>query len=358
MSSTDNKMLSKRKTWKHIKVAVVIPCYKVKAHIQSVVKAIGPEVSHIYLVDDCCPEQSGHYALHHLDDPRLKVIKNSVNLGVGGAVMRGYQQALEENADIIVKLDGDGQMNPKLIPLLIEPIVEGIADYTKGNRFYNLEKLGNMPKIRLIGNAFLSFLTKLSSGYWDIFDPTNGFTAIHANIASHLPFEKISQRYFFESDMLFRLNTLRAVVFDVPMDAYYGNEISHLKVYRVIGEFLFKHIKNFFKRIFYNYYLRNMSIASIELPLGLGLFSFGVLFGLIQWFTHAAEHTITPTGTIMLATLPTLMGLQLILAFINYDISTIPKSSLCLRIPKKQSESITLEIPTETEISSSEETVI
>ena len=319
-----------------LKIAVVIPCYKVKAHIQGVVAAIGPEVSNIYLVDDCCPEQSGNHALYHINDPRIKVIKNSTNLGVGGAVMRGYQQALLEDATIIVKIDGDGQMNPHLISQLIQPILDKTADYTKGNRFYNLETLRVMPNIRLFGNAILSFLTKLSSGYWDIFDPTNGFTAIHAHVASHLPFDKISKRYFFESDMLFRLNTLRAVVLDVPMDASYGHEISNLNVYQIIGEFLFKHTKNFFKRIFYNYYLRNMSIASIELPIGLGLFLFGTIFGCIEWIHHAKQHVSTPTGTIMLATLPTLMGLQLILAFMNYDISAIWRDPLHLRMPKKQ----------------------
>ncbi len=338
MDNADKKIRSKSMALESTKIAVVIPCYKVKAHIQNVVKAIGPEISHIYLIDDCCPEQSGHYALHHLDDPRLKVIKNGLNLGVGGAVMRGYQQALEEGAEIIVKIDGDGQMDPRLIPLLIKPILDGAADYTKGNRFYNLEKLIHMPKLRLIGNAFLSFLTKLSSGYWDVFDPTNGFTAIHAHIASHLPFEKISKRYFFESDMLFRLNTLRAVVCDVPMDAFYGKEISNLKISSVMGEFFIKHIRNFFKRIFYNYYLRNMSVASIELPLGIGLFVFGVIFGASQWIAHASTHTTTPTGTVMLATLPTLMGLQLLLAFINYDINTLPKHPLYLRITKKQAD--------------------
>lgn len=341
-----------------LKIAVVIPCYKVKANILSVVEAIGPEVDHIYLVDDCCPEQSGNYALHHINDPRMKVIKNSVNLGVGGAVMRGYQQALLEGATLIVKIDGDGQMDPKFIPQLIQPIVDKIADYTKGNRFYNLEKLSVMPKIRMFGNAVLSFLTKLSSGYWDIFDPTNGFTAIHANVASYLPFDKISKRYFFESDMLFRLNTLRAVVFDVPLDANYGDEISNLKVRQVAGEFLLKNIKNFFKRIFYNYYLRNMSIASLELPIGFGLFLFGTIFGAMEWYSHAQQHTQTPTGTIMLATLPTLMGLQLILAFLNYDINAVSKYPLHLRLAKKvdhqdvEATSVAKPTPTPSECSS------
>ena len=166
-------------------------------------------------------------------------------------------------------------MDPGLIPAFIAPIVEGDADYTKGNRFFDLEGLSSMPKLRILGNAILSFMTKFSSGYWDLFDPTNGYTAIHSNVAQYLPFKKISYRYFFETDMLFRLNTLRAVVLDIPMDAKYGDEKSNLKVSKILFEFTYKHAHNFLKRIFYNYYLRDMSIVTIELPLGALLFVFG-----------------------------------------------------------------------------------
>lgn len=321
------------------RIAVVIPCYRVKRHIVTLLQSIGPEVHQIYLVDDACPEQSGHYALHHVNDPRLKVLKNTQNLGVGGAVMRGYEQALLEQATVIVKLDGDGQMNPAYIPQLIRPILDGHADYTKGNRFFDLEGLHRMPKVRLLGNAMLSFFSKLSSGYWDIFDPTNGFTAIHAAVARFLPFHKISRRYFFESDMLFRLNTLRAVVLDVPMKAYYADEQSYLKISHILGEFFFKHLRNLVKRIFYNYYLRNMSIASLELPFGLGLSLFGLCFGFSNWITHTQTHTATPTGTIMITMLSMLMGLQLLLAFLSYDMQVDHRYPLYLRLISDESTS-------------------
>ncbi len=151
-----------------------------------------------------------------------------------------------------MKIDGDGQMDPSLIPVFVFPIAAGEADYAKGNRFFDLETIRIMPKVRLFGNAVLSFMCKLSSGYWNLFDPTNGYTAIHADVARRLPFDKISRRYFFETDMLFRLNTLRAVVVDVPMEAKYGNEESNLKISRIVGEFFAKHVRNFLKRIFYN----------------------------------------------------------------------------------------------------------
>ena len=219
------------------KIAVIIPSYRVCNHLLGVIESIGSEVSKIYVIDDFCPDDSGTLVEKQCQDERVLVIRNQKNQGVGGAVMAGYKAAIDDGMEIIVKVDGDGQMDPSLILDFVAPIASGEADYTKGNRA--------MPKSRLFGNAVLSFMTKLSSGYWDLFDPTNGYTAIHRDVAIHIPFHKVSRRYFFETDMLFRLNTLRAVVVDIPMDAKYGKEKSNLRVSRVFGEFLFKHIRNF-----------------------------------------------------------------------------------------------------------------
>lgn len=155
-------------------IAVVIPSYKVRHCILAVIGQIGPEVGRIYVVDDCCPDGSGSFVETHCKDERVTVIRHAENQGVGGAVMAGYKASIADGVDIIVKVDGDGQMDPRLIPDLVAPIVAGEADYTKGNRFFNLEEIRAMPKLRLFGNAALSFMTKLSSGYWDLFDPTNG----------------------------------------------------------------------------------------------------------------------------------------------------------------------------------------
>ena len=306
-------------------IAVVIPCYRVTKHILQLLELIGSEISKIYVVDDLCPDKSGALVKEYCNDKRVVVIFHQENRGVGGAVMTGYGRAIEDGADIIVKIDGDGQMDPALISDFIDPIICSQADYTKGNRFFNLEKIQAMPRMRLFGNAALSFMTKLSSGYWDLFDPTNGYTAIHSSVARLLPFEKISRRYFFETDMLFRLNTIRAVVIDVPMDAKYSDEVSGLKISRIIFDFLFKHVRNFSKRIFYNYYLRDMSLASIELPLGLLLLTFGIIFGCWNWVISAKDGISTPAGTVMLSALPALMGMQLLLAFLAFDISSVPR---------------------------------
>ena len=309
-------------------VAVVIPSYKVTRHILGVIEGIGPEVSRIYVVDDKCPDGSGAFVREHCRDPRVVVIEHEANQGVGGAVMSGYRAAIADGAKVMVKIDGDGQMDGSLLPNFVAPILAGEADYTKGNRFFNLERLGAMPPMRLFGNAALSLMTKLSSGYWDLFDPTNGYTAIHADCARYLPFDKISKRYFFESDMLFRLNILGAVVHDVPMDAVYGDEVSNLKIRKIVTEFLAKHVRNFGKRIFYNYYLRNMSVASIELPLGILLTIFGAVYGISHWIASARSGISTPAGTVMLAALPVIMGVQLILAFLAHDVASVPRRPL------------------------------
>lgn len=310
------------------KIAVVIPSYKVTAHIAKVVEAIGEECARIYIVDDKCPDGSGRFVEEHISDSRVKVLYHSENQGVGGAVLTGYAAAIADGMDVIVKVDGDGQMDPSLIMNFAAPILANEADYTKGNRFYDLEEISAMPKIRIFGNAVLSLMNKFSSGYWDLFDPTNGYTAIHASVAKLLPAKKISKRYFFETDMLFRLNTLRAVVLDVPMSAKYGDEVSGLKISQIVGEFLAKHVRNTGKRIFYNYYLRDLTIASIELPLGIFLLTFGMSYGFYKWFFSPTVDAVTPSGTVMLAALPVLIGVQFILAFLAYDIASIPRRTL------------------------------
>jgi glycosyltransferase involved in cell wall biosynthesis len=312
----------------------VVPCYRVAGQVLEVLVRIGPEVERIYCVDDACPEGSGRRIRESALDPRLEVLFNPVNLGVGGATMVGYRRALEDGADVIVKIDGDGQMDPALLPQLVAPVLAGHADYAKGNRFWDLGHIGRMPFVRRLGNLGLSFLAKASTGYWHVFDPTNGYTAIHARVLEWLPLERVSSRYFFESDLLFRLGTLRAVVVDVPMDARYGDQTSGLRPWRVVGEFAWKHSRNFVKRLGYNYFLRDLSVASLQLVAALALLAFAAAFGGWQWWWHAQAGITAPLGTVMLAALPAVMGFQLLLSFIGYDMAGIPSRAVWPMLPR------------------------
>jgi glycosyltransferase involved in cell wall biosynthesis len=304
---------------KELQVYVVIPAYKVNDHILGVIQSIGPEVHGIVVVDDECPQGSGKRVLSENVDSRVEVIFHVRNTGVGGAVKTGYLRALEKGSDIIVKIDGDGQMDPSKIDELITPIKNLEADYTKGNRFSDVETIRVMPKIRIFGNLGLSFLTKLSSGYWRVFDPTNGFTAITRDALAKIPLTKIDNGYFFESDMLFRLNVARSRVRDIPIPPIYGEETSNLSIYKALIHFPYKHFRNLLKRIFYTYYLKDFNMASIELPLGVFLSSAGVVIGAYSWFEAVVSGTPTPPGTLILVAVCLLAGLQLVLAFLSYD---------------------------------------
>lgn len=311
-----------------MKIAVAIPCYKVKKHILSVIEAIGAEVDMIFVVDDCCPEETGDFVLNNTADARVQVIKHEKNQGVGGAIKTAYAEAIKQNVGVVIKIDGDGQMNPELIPSFIKPIIDGKADYTKGSRFYSLKSLVQMPNLRKFGNAVLSFVNKASSGYWGVMDPTNGYTAINIHALKLLDLDKINNRYFFESDMLFRLGTIRAVVKDIPMDALYDDEESNLSIKKVILDFPPLYIKAFFKRIFYNYFLRDFNGASMELLMGTFLVLSGGLWGAINWSLSITTDIESSVGTVMLSVLPIILGFQLLLAALNFDMNNSPDSPL------------------------------
>ncbi|MEA2820176.1 MAG: hypothetical protein QOJ86_2180 [Bradyrhizobium sp.] len=309
-------------------VAVIIPSYKVTRHIMGVLASIPPTIDRIYVVDDCCPDGSGALVGETCTDHRVSVIFHDRNLGVGGAMVTGYHAAIKDNVDIVVKIDGDGQMDPALVGRFIVPIALGIADYTKGNRFFSPETVQGMPVNRMLGNAILSFLSKLSSGYWRIFDPTNGYTAIHRAVLEILPLDKLVGRYFFESEMLFRLGTVGAAVVDVPMSARYSDEESGLKIRRIIGEFAWKHLRNVARRLFYNYFLRDFSVATFELVFGVVFVIFGLWYGLHAAFDSAARGDTTPAGTVAVAMISVILGIQLLLSFLAFDIARTPQRAL------------------------------
>jgi glycosyltransferase involved in cell wall biosynthesis len=306
-------------------ISVVIPCYKVRSHILNVIAQIPESVSRIYVVDDCCPEGTGRYVQSECEDPRVQpVIFHEQNKGVGGAMISGYRAALAAGATVVVKIDGDGQMDPRLLDRFVGPILAGKADYTKGNRFFDIELVASMPRVRLFGNSVVSLINKLVCGYWNIMDPSNGYTAIHATALRLIPLNRIAERYFFESDMLFQLNIARAVVMDIPMEARYADEKSSMNIANVAVNFPGKYVVRFFKRIFYNYFLRDFNAGTVELVLGTLLIAGGVAYGVFRWGLSIESGMVATSGQVMLSALPILLGFQLLISAVAFDISHVP----------------------------------
>jgi dolichol-phosphate mannosyltransferase len=310
-------------------VAVVVPCYRVeRRHIRAVIEGLRRRVDHVYVIDDACPNQTGAFVQKTWNDGFVTVLFHEENQGVGGAVVTGYRRALADGYDIVVKMDGDNQMDPALLPALLQPLLLGEADYAKGNRFFDPYGLATMPRTRLLGNAVLSFVSKLASGYWQIMDPTNGYTAIHRTALSMLPLDRLERRWFFESDMLFRLSTIRAMVRDVPMPALYGDEQSTLKIARVALRFPGLFLNRTMKRFFYGYLVRDFNAGSMQTLTGLPLLAFGACFGLAHWLESSKHSHLASTGTVMMAVLPILVGIQLLVSALGYDMANRPEIPL------------------------------
>lgn len=306
-------------------IAMVIPAYHVEREIKQVLLDVPDFISHIIVVDDKSPDRTGEIvSLLAESDHRIVLLHHESNQGVGGAMITGFRKAMEMNAQIVVKVDGDGQMDINYIPSLIIPLILGTADYTKGNRFRDFKTLNQMPVIRRLGNLGLSFLTKAATGYWNCFDPTNGFLAIRSEVLAQLPLERIDRTYFFETSMLSYLYLQNATVHDVPIPARYQGEISSLSIRRVLLEFPYKLMKTFLNRILLKYYLYDFSMVSIYILIGFPLVFFGGGFGIYKWIQYATLGVTAPTGTIMLPTLCLILGIQLLLSATEGDLRSVP----------------------------------
>ena len=311
------------------KIAIIIPAYRVERDIENVLTGLPAYIKHIIVVDDASPDSTADRVTALAQkDIRLTLIRHYQNQGVGGAMISGFRKAMELGAHIAVKLDGDGQMDAAHIPALVTPLIHGKADYVKGNRFRDFVSLQKMPFIRRVGNLGLSFLTKVATGYWNIFDPTNGFFAIRTEILDQLPLEKIDKRYFFETSMLANLYLINAFVMDVPIPARYGNETSHLSIRRSLFEFPIKLLRTFLRRILLNYYIYDFSIASLYIVTGIPMLLFGLTFGIIKWIEYASKNIPAPTGTVMLPTLSVILGIQIMLSAIEIDMKSTPRQPL------------------------------
>lgn len=304
-------------------VWLVVPCYKVTGHILRVIRRTPAWFEGIVCVDDACPDKSGDFIEANNTDPRVVVVRLPKNQGVGGAVLAGYAEAANRGARVMVKVDGDDQMDLGYAAQLVAPILLGEADYAKGNRFTSISHLTTMPTVRVLGNAALSFAAKVSTGYWNIFDPTNGYTALEANVARLVMEKRVSRRFFFETDLLYHLGTLRAVVRDVPMPARYADEVSNIRIQAIVGPFALKHLRNFAQRVMGQYFVRDFNAASVELLFGLLFSLFGVGYAL-SYMANRVPGQAASAGVVMLAALPVILGAQFLLQAMNYDVLNVP----------------------------------
>ena len=310
------------------KIAVIIPCYRVKQQILDLLNAIPSFVSYIFLVDDACPESSGRYVEDNCTDERCHVLYHDTNQGVGGAVVTGFNAALETDSSIFVKMDGDGQMDARYLEALIHPILTKEADYTKGNRFFDMSALSLMPLVRRIGNMGLTLFAKAASGYWNLSDPTNGYVAIHRSALELIDREKLEKRYFFECDLLIRLNVVRAAISEVPIPAVYGNEQSSLSVLSSLFVFPIKLLRGFFRRIVWRYFIYDMSAVTVFLLVGSLLCFGGVIFGFYRWYQGHFNGAIQSAGTVALGLFPAIIGFQMLLQAMILDIMEKPSRSI------------------------------
>jgi len=323
-------------------IAVIIPAFRAEQHILDVLSAIPSFISSIVVINDCSPDHTSQL-VESCADPRVTLISHKTNQGVGASVLTGYAKAVDLGATIIVKMDSDNQMDPSYLVPLIAPILTHQADYTKGNRFLHTDELRSMPILRRIGNAGLSFLTKAASGYWNIFDPTNGYTAIHSSVIPLLNNSKIHRRYFFESSMLIELNMIRAVIQDVEIPAKYNDETSSLSEWKALFEFPPRLLAGFLRRLKIQYFVRDFGIFSILLVLGLGFSLFGLLFGLYHWYLSFLTATPASTGTVMVAVLPLILGSQLLIQAMIVDMQNTPSKPLHIELEKLRNLYQTLE---------------
>lgn len=301
------------------KIAVAIPCYRVEEHLEPVVAGIPDFVDLVLLVDDCSPDGTPALVDRLADGSRIVALHHKENKGVGGAMKSAFLKAMELGADVVVKLDGDGQMDASYIAPLVEAL--GESDFAKGNRLFDRQMLRRMPAIRRVGNMGVGFMVKAASGYWNVSDPVNGFFAIRTETLRRMDLGRVADRYFFESSMLIEMHYAGARISEVTMPAIYADEQSNLSIGKTLFSFPPRLVAAWMRRLHLSYFVYDFNICSLYILVGLPCFLFGLIFGLVNWIHYASMSCPSPTGTIMVAVLTFILGFQMLLAAAQYDIS-------------------------------------
>ncbi len=301
------------------KLAVVIPAFKAGGTIASVVEAIPSFVDWIIIVDDASPDQQ-EKVIRSLEDPRIILLAHEKNKGVGGAMVTGYKKALDLGADLIAKIDADGQMDPEYLDRFARVAILHGCDYVKANRFGHLDALPAMPLARLLGSLILTFLTKIASGYWNVFDPQNGYVMITRDMLCRLDLKRLDQDWFFENAMLINLNILRARIGEIFLPARYGDEGSTMKLSGIISTFPGKLLSGFLFRVYQKYIFRSVSPFFLLVVFGALTIGWGTIWGSFAWYRSIATGVPATTGTVILALLPLLLGFASVLQAFVFDV--------------------------------------
>ncbi|MDR1441557.1 MAG: glycosyltransferase family 2 protein [Bifidobacteriaceae bacterium] len=310
--------------YKSLKIGVVVPAYKEEAHIESVIRTMPELVDKVVVVDDHSPDRTGELA-RAAADQRTEVISHDVNQGVGGAIVTGHRRVLELGMDVSVVMAGDGQMDPDYLPALLDPIADHGYGFTKANRFYSSTSFEGMPKHRIFGNMILTILTKAASGYWNLVDPQNGYTACTADSLNRLPLAKVHRRYDFENDLLIWLNIADVRAKDVNVPAVYGAETSGMNLIKVAPRILWTLITGGWRRMWRKHILWSFSPIALLMLAGFALTVFGLAVGTWATIWSLTNGVSASTGTWLLGVAPTIVGVQFLVEGLVLDIQATPK---------------------------------
>jgi glycosyltransferase involved in cell wall biosynthesis len=308
--------------YKDLRVAVVVPAYNEAKLIGKTLSTMPDLVDRIIVVDDASTDDTSAVAAA-VGDPRVEIIRQPKNSGVGSAILTGHRRVLEEGHDVSVVMAGDAQMDPDYLPALLDPIADDGVQFTMANRFYARSSSAGMPTHRVFGNVVLSVMTKFSSGYYHLFDPQNGYTALHRDALARLDLDAIATNYSFENSLLIHLNVLRVRARDVPIPAVYGDEVSGMRLRRVIPMLLRTLFVGFWVRIWRKYVFPSFGPFALLFFSGLALTFIGLTAAVVITVLAFNDVTASP-ATVMISIAPLLAGIQLLVSALNIDIAESP----------------------------------